>query len=228
MSKQTSNNKQMAMPSPAAQVAAAEAVLEQLGQKRDECAERATAYTQARTNLSYRAHVGLDVEAGKELAEARDAALAAERELTEIDSALAVAQHRLAEARAMQARAERREEIKGQRERAEQFRELGPFLDRSVENLRKGMIALQGNAASVGRDHRHVQALYRVLQVACHGTVLQEVVGVPDHDTRRNFATFGGVLNQWVDVFEANLVQELERLDQFDGAQQTNNTTEAA
>jgi hypothetical protein len=52
---------------------------------------------------------------------------------------------------------------------------------------------------------------------------LQEYIGVPGHDDRRSFSSFSGVINQWCDSRDANLVRELEALD---GTQQQ--TDEAA
>ena len=66
---------------PAELVADAERVVAALGAKRQGAAARAAEYAGARERLPYAAHVGLDVEAGRELAKARDAALVAEREL---------------------------------------------------------------------------------------------------------------------------------------------------
>ena len=91
MTKQKPNNKSS---SPVEQMTAAEQVLQQLEQKRQACAERAVQYTEVRDRLAFRAHAQQDPEAGRELAEAREHALAAERELGEIDTAFWAAARR--------------------------------------------------------------------------------------------------------------------------------------
>ena len=123
----------------------------------------------------------------KELADAREAALRAEQELTEIDSALATARSKLAEARQAQAREERRAAIKEQQQLSKEFRELGPFLDKATDNLRRGLIALKQNASIVGRDFRHVQTLHRVLSVALFDTPFRDAFGVPDSQRPAHF-----------------------------------------
>jgi hypothetical protein len=94
---------------------------------------------------------------------------------------------------------ERRAAIKQLQQRSKEFRELGPFLDKAVDNLRRGAIALKENASVVGRDWRHVATLYRVLSVALAGTPFREALPVPDSNDRRTFATFSAVINGWCD-----------------------------
>jgi hypothetical protein len=93
------------------------------------------------------------------------------------------------------------------------IRELGPFLDRAAENLRKGLIALKENAPVVGRDFRHVQMPHRCLMVAFFDTPFRDAFGVPDANDRRSFSTFSGVVSQWCDVTDNALRNELASLD---------------
>jgi hypothetical protein len=98
------------------------------------------------------------------------------------------------------------------------FRELGPFLDKATTNLRGGLLALQANAASVGKDFRHVGMLHRELQVAFADTVFKDAFGVPGYDERRSFSSFANVINQWCDSADGNLARELAALDGNDEA----------
>jgi hypothetical protein len=148
-----------------------------------------------------------------------DATLAGE--LQSLDGALVEAGRRLQLAQQSAARAEHRAEIKDRRERSKQFRELGPFLDKATTNLQRGLLALGENASAVGKDFRHVQMLHRVLQVALFDTPFRDAFGVPDHPTRRSFASFSGVINQWCDAYDANLARQSAALD-------GNQTNEAA
>jgi hypothetical protein len=63
--------------------------------------------------------------------------------------------------RGVVAREQRRVVVKQLQKRSKEYREIGPFLDKATDNLRKGLIALKENASVVGRDHRHVQTLHR-------------------------------------------------------------------
>ena len=104
--------------------------------------------------------------------------------------------------------------------RTKEFSELGPFLDKATDNLRRGLLALQQNAASVGKDSSprgHVAplpcwSLFSALP-------LRDAFGVPGHNDRRSFSSFSGVVNQWCDGNDAALRHELEALD---GREQTN------
>jgi hypothetical protein len=212
-------------PSPADLISKAEGDIARLEQKRQLLAQRAGEHAQARERLSYRAHVQQDVSASRELSEARETALRAEQELGEIDSALATARGKLAEARKAQAGEERRAAIKQLQQRSKEFRELGPFLDKAVDNLRRGAIALKENASAVGRDWRHVATLYRVLSVALAGTPFREVLPVADSNDRRTFANFTDVLNGWCDSHDASLARELAALG--GEAEQTKEKAEA-
>jgi hypothetical protein len=128
-------------------------------------------------------------------------------------AAIAEAQQRLQQAQQAVAREQRRSELKEQQQHSKEFRELGPFMDKATDNLRRGLLALAKNAASVGKDHRHVATLHRCLMVAFFGTPLQEYVGVPDSNDRRSFASFSGVVNAWCDSRDAALRHELAALD---------------
>lgn len=216
MSKQAPPNKQP--PSPAELISKAEGTIAALEQKREQLQQRVAGHASARQRLSFQAHAMQDAAASKELADAREAALRAEQELTEVDSALATAQHRLRQAQAAQAREERRAQIKKQQELSKQYRELGPFLDKATDHLRRGLQALAKNAASVGKDARYVGTLHRVLQVALFDTVFRDAFGVPDSNDRRGFSTFAGVINQWCNSNDAALRRELQALD---GVQQS-------
>jgi hypothetical protein len=207
--------------SPADHVAACERVIAVLAQKRVDVAERAASYVEARDRLAYAAHVEHDPESRTALIDARDAAVAAERELGEIDSALATARGKLDAARQVVARAERKAVVLAEREQVQRYRELGPFLDKATGNLRDGLQALAKHSASVGRDHRHVATMSRCLAIALFDTPFRDAFGVPDSNDKRVFASFSGVINQWCDSFDANLAHELAMLD----AEQT---TEAA
>jgi hypothetical protein len=79
--------------------------------------------------------------------------------------------------------------------------------------------ALSQNAAAVGKDHRHVFTLHRVLAVAFSGTPFKEAFPVPDSNDRRTFASFANVINQWCDHRGADLARELAALDE---GEQTN------
>jgi hypothetical protein len=209
MSKQAVNKQ----PSPAELISKAEGTIAALEAKREQLQQRVAEHAGARERLSFQAHAMHDVEASRELGEAREAALHAERELSEVDSALTTARLKLNEARAVEARGQRRAQIKEQQKHSKQYRELGPFLDKATDNLRRGLIALQHNAASVGKDIRYVHMLHRVLQVALFDTPFRDAFGVPGHDERRNFASFSGVINQWCDSNDAALKHELQALD---------------
>ena len=121
----------------------------------------------------------------------------------------ATARLKLVEAQAAKAREERKAAIKQLQQRSKEYRELGPFLDRATDNLRRGLIALKQNASVVGRDFRHVQTLHRVLSVALFDTPFRDAFGVPDSNDRRTFATFAGVVNGWCDSNDASLRHEL-------------------
>jgi hypothetical protein len=200
-------------PSPAELISKAEGTIAALEGKREQLVQRVAGHAEARERLAFRAHGMLDAEAGKELADAREAALRAEQELIEVDSALATARQRLQQAQAVMAREERRAAIIEDQKRSKEFRQLGPYLDKATQNLRKGLQALQQNAASVGKDVRYVQMLHRVLQVALFDTPFRDAFGVPGHDERRNFASFSGVIDAWCDSYDAGLKHELETLD---------------
>jgi hypothetical protein len=200
-------------PTPVEAVAAAEAVISGLEHKRQMLTARAAEHAKARERLSYLAHVGLDPEASKELAEARAHALDAERELTEVDSALTTAKHKFAEAQAAMALDERKALIKQERERVREYAQLGPFLDRALDHLQRGLAALSKDAACVGKDHRHIFATHRVIAVALDQTVFKGVFPVPDSGDKRSFPSFSHVIGQWTNNHDANLKRELEMLD---------------
>jgi hypothetical protein len=205
------NNKPQ--PSPAELIGQAESTIAALEAKREQLQQRVAEHASARERLSFQAHAMHDVEASRELSEAREAALHAERELSEVDSALTTARLRLDEARAAQARDERRAQIKEQQNLSREYRRLGPFLDDATDHLRRGLQALSKNAAGIGKDFRHVGMLHRVLQVAFFDTVFRDAFGVPDANDRRTFSTFAGVIGQWCDSCDASLAHELASLD---------------
>jgi hypothetical protein len=202
--------------SPAARIAECEKIIASLEAKHLAAVERAAEYAKAREALAFRAHALVDPEAGKELSEARDNALSAEREATEILAAIATAKMRLTEAEAAQARQQRRDAIKQEQQRSQEFRQLGPYLDKHVDALRRGLQALSENARHVHRDHHHVRTLHRCLQVALADTVFKDFFGVADYPTRQSFASFDCVIGQWCDSNDANLANELAMLENGD------------
>jgi hypothetical protein len=146
-------------------------------------------------------------------AAARAQALDAEQQLVELDAALLTARGKLEQAQAVKAREERKVVIKQLQQRSKEYRDLGPFLDRATDHLRRGLIALKENASIVGRDFRHVQMLHRVLSVALFDTPFRDAFGVPDANDRRTFSTFSGAISGWCDSNDAALKHELAALD---------------
>jgi hypothetical protein len=199
--------------SPGQRIIDAEKVIEQLEAKHQAAVERAAEYARVRDRCSYQAHVMNDVEAGRELADARNAALAAEREVAEILVATAMAKAKLIEAQAMKAREERRAAIREQQKHVREYAELAPFLDRALDHLQRGLAALAKNASVVGKDHRFVFATHRVIAVALNGTPFAGAFPAPDSADKRNFPSFSHVVGQWVSTQEAALQRELAALD---------------
>jgi hypothetical protein len=219
MSKQQTNKP----ASPAELISKAEADIARLEHEREAHVARGAELAERRKAASYGAHVQHDPESRKQL-DAVNAEIGMHAsELQSFDDALATARTKLAEAQQAQAREQRKAALKEQQKLSAEFRKIGPFMDRATDDLRRGMLALKQNAASVGKDHRHVATLHRCLQVAFFGTPLQEYVGVPDSNDRRNFSSFSGVINASCDGHAEALKHELEALD---GAQQEH--TEAA
>jgi chromosome segregation ATPase len=206
---------------PAEQVSKAEATLQALEDKRRQVVERAGEVEATRKRLSFSAHAAFDAEASAQLHDLRAEQVACDQEVTELDAAINEAKARLAQAQALLARHERRAELIEQRKRCAEVRQLGPFLDRGANDLRKGMLALSDNAAAVGKDHRHIGTLFRILQVMFFGGPLQEHIGVPDFNDKQSFSSFVKVIGAWCDSFDANLQGELARLDQLDGRSNT-------
>jgi hypothetical protein len=205
--------------SPADAIAACEADIDRLKRGLEAQAARAIELAEQRKAASYAAHVQHDPESRKQL-DAINAEIGTHAsELQSFDEALVIAHERLRQAQQAQAREQRKAAIKEQQKLSKEFRELGPFLDKATDNLRRGLIALKANASVVGRDFRHVQMLHRVLSVALFDTPFRDAFGVPDANDRRSFATFSGVVNGWCDSNDASLRHELEALD---GAQQEN------
>jgi hypothetical protein len=194
-------------------VTVAEQTVAGIQTKRAAAMARVEAIADARRKLGFAVHASGDRDARAQLGKlnAEDASLAGE--LQSLDGALAEAERLLAVAREALAREARRVEIREQQKLSRQFRELGPFLDRATENLRKGLIALKNNSRVVGRDLHNVQTLHRVLQVAFVDTPFRDAFGVPDYPTRHSFSTFSGVINGWCDSTDANLQRELAALD---------------
>jgi hypothetical protein len=210
VSKQQQATKQQSI---AEAIAEAERVLEALKVERKRLAAKAADLSEATARLSYGTHALHDAASTKELNEVRADTQHVAQAMREHDHAIVEAEQRLAQARQVQAREERRAAIMEDQKLSKEFRKLGPFLDRATDDLRRGMLALKQNAASVGKDHRHVAMLHRVLQVAFFGTPLQEYVGVPDSNDRRTFSTFSSVIGSWCDSNDASLKHELEALD---------------
>jgi hypothetical protein len=212
MSKQ-SHRPSSPAPSPGQRIVNAEQVITALEAKHQAAVERCAEYNSAREALAFRAHAQMDHEAGKELSEARDLALSAEREAAEILAAMATAKHRLLEAQQALARQQRRDAIREQQKRCREYAELGPFLDRALDHLQRGLQALSKNAHVVGKDHRFVFATHRVIAVALNGTPFAGAFPVPDSSDKRSFPNFSHVVGQWVSTQEAALQRELAALD---------------
>ena len=204
-------------------VAEAERVVVELQAKRDAHVERGRELDERRKSLSYAAHVQHDPASRKTLDALNEEVAKHGSELQSLSDAIGEAAQRLWTAQQAQAREHERSAIMEDQKRSKEFRELGPFLDKATDNLRRGLMALKKNAASVGKDFRHVQTLHRVLSVALFDTPFRDAFGVPDANDRRTFATFSGVINQWCNSRDANLQHELQALD----GEQTK-TTEAA
>jgi hypothetical protein len=206
-----------------AKVAEAQAVVTRLEEKRAAAVQRGTDLADERADIAFKAHTTKDEKASKRLAEIHQAIAIHGSELASLDAALRAAATKVEHAEAALTVEQRRSQIKEQQKHSKEFRELGPFLDKATDNLRRGLKALQQNAASVGKDVRYVQMLHRVLQVALFDTPFRDAFGVPGHDERKSFATFSGVINQWCDSCDAGLKHELAAIDG-----ERTNTTEAA
>jgi hypothetical protein len=161
-------------------VASAEQVVVDLQNKRAAAAARVEAIAATRKKLGFAVHAGGDKDARAQLDKLNleDATLAGE--MQSLDGALIEAGHRLKVAQQAVARQQRLAAIKEDQKRSKEYRELGPFLDKATDNLRRSLIALKANAASVGKDFRHVQMLHRVLSVALFDTPFRDAFGVPD------------------------------------------------
>lgn len=194
-----------------AELEKAEALVAGLEAKRAAAIKHGTDLSDERANVALSAHTG-DKAARKRLDEINTALTTHASELASIDAALRAAASRVATARAAKAGEERRAALEQLQQRSKEFRELGPFLDKAVNNLRLGAIALKENASVVGRDWRHVATLYRVLSVALAGTPFREALPVPDANDRRTFATFSAVIDGWCDSNDASLARELAAL----------------
>jgi hypothetical protein len=166
-----------------------------------------------RGEISFKVHGDGNPQARVRLSEINNQLIVHASERESLVAALKEAEARFEMARGIVAREQRRVAIREQQKLSRQFRELGPFLDRATENLRKGLIALKANAPVVGRDFRHVQTLHRVLSVALFDTPFRDHFGVPDSNDRRTFSNFSGVINGWCDSADANLKHELASLD---------------
>jgi hypothetical protein len=223
MSKQHNKLPERKQPSPAELIAACEADIVRVERLRDQHIDRGVELAERRRVASYAAHVQHDPESRKQL-DAVNAEIGTHAsELQSFDDALVEARAKLNNAQALLARAERKAQIKELQQRSKEYRDLGPFLDRATDHLRRGLIALKNNASVVGRDFRHVQMLHRVLSVALFDTPFRDAFGVPDANDRRTFSTFSGVVNGWCDSNDRALAHELEALDGT-----SNKQTEAA
>jgi hypothetical protein len=181
--------------------------------KRATASARVEAIADQRKKLGFAVHADNDREARRQLDQLNSENGQLVGELQSLDGALIEAESRLQAARQALARDLRRAEITEQQKLSKQYREIGPFCDRSLENLRQGLIALKNNASVVGRDYRHVQTLHRVMSIAFFDTPFREYFGVPDSNDRRTFSTFENVINQWCDSTDAQLTRELRALD---------------
>jgi hypothetical protein len=212
--KQHENHKPQGKSSPIVDdVAAAVRMLDNLKAERVKLAERAAEYAESVKRLSYASHALHDAEATRDLSAARAEAFDVEHRLREHDHAIAEAERRLQQAQAALTRDERRAVIRQEQKRCGEFRQLGPFLDKSTDSLRRGLQALAANADAVGKNHFNILTLHRCLKIALFDTVFRDAFGAPDANDRRSFSSFSGVINQWCDSCDANLARELESLD---------------
>jgi hypothetical protein len=188
-------------------------VISDLEAKRAAAVKHGTDLADERANVALAAHTG-DDKAAKRLEEIHAAIVRHGSELASLDAAIRAAGTKVDAAQRAAAAEKRKAAIKEQQKLSKEFRELGPFLDKATDNLRRGLIALKQNASVVGRDFRHVQTLHRVLSVALFDTPFRDAFGVPDSNDRRTFASFSGVVNGWCDSNDASLRHELEALDE--------------
>jgi hypothetical protein len=189
----------------------AEAIVAGLEAKRVACIKHGTDLADERSNVALAAHTG-DKAARKRLDEINSALAMHASELASIDVALRSAGEQVVSAERAKAREERRAEIKRLQEHSKNVRALGPFMDKGLDNLRDGLIALGKNAGGVGRDWRNVATLIRVLQVAFFDTPFRMEIAVPDFPARRDFPNFTQVIDGWCDSNDAALARELRGL----------------
>jgi hypothetical protein len=196
-----------------AKLRAAEKIVGDLEEKSQRLARRGKEIGDRIAALGFKVHAENDAAARAELDKLSGEAVAHQAEMRSLGAAINQAANNVEAVRGVVAREVRRVAIKEQQKLVKQFKELGPFLDKATQNLRKGLIALKENSPVVGRDFRHVQTLSRCLQVALFDTPFRDAFGVPDHPTRQSFSNFSGVLNGWCDSCDSNLARELEALD---------------
>jgi hypothetical protein len=194
-------------------VTVAEQTVATIQRKRSVATARVEEIAISRKRLGFAVHAANDMDARAQLDNLNTEDVSLAGELQSLDGALAEAERLLAVARDALARDQRRAEIREHQKLSKQFRELGPFLDKATNNLRKGLIALRANSPVVGRDLRHVQTLHRCMSVAFFDTPFRDAFGVPDAGDRRTFSTFSGVIDQWCDSTDNALRQELQLLD---------------
>jgi hypothetical protein len=189
----------------------ATAVVAGLEEKRAACIKHGADLADERSNVALAAHTG-DAKARKRLDEINSALAMHASELASIDVALRSAGEQVVSAERAKAREERRAEIKRLQEHSKNVRQLGPFMDKGLANLRDGLIALGKNAGGIGRNHQQVATLIRVLQVAFFDTPFRHEIGVPDSPARRDFSNFSAVINGWCDGRDRELARELASL----------------
>jgi hypothetical protein len=189
----------------------AEAVVTRLEENRTACVKHGTELTDERNNVALAAHTG-DAKARKRLNDINTALAVQASELASLDVALRAAGERVVVAQHAKARDERRTEIKRLQEHSKNVRAPGPFMDKGLENLRDGLIALSKNASGIGRSHHQVAILIRVLRCAFFDTALRMEIGVPDSNDRRDFSNFTKVIDGWCDSNDAALARELRGL----------------
>jgi hypothetical protein len=207
-------------------VEACEKVLADLTRDREGLVTKAASWAEQCRSFSYAAFAQHDPEARRSLDAATAEAGKVAGLLASIDHAIATAQGKLSESRAAKAREERRREIKERQQFSKQVRELGPFMDKAVRDLARGLVALKQHAPAVGRSYQHVATLYRVLSVAFADTPFRGAeIGYPDANDRRAFSSFDTVISGWCDGADAALAHELAALGD---SEQTTDKTEAA
>jgi hypothetical protein len=131
-----------------ARLRAAEQVRQDLVTKLHRLVERGQEIADVVAPLGFRVHAENDAAARAELDKLSAEAIAHQAETKSLEAAIKQATDKMGAAHGVVAREQRRVEIKQQQKLSKQYRELGPFLDRSLEDLRKRLIALKANASA--------------------------------------------------------------------------------